>query len=85
MSGIADDINALLGDVTPPSRSDCKLCWYLPRLEDIDRVAIEGGLRGTLSAGKIADIMTKNGRPLSKSAVQRHQAHMTERQEPTTA
>lgn len=82
---IADAVEAVEAAEHPPTPNECRLCFYLPRLEPRDRDAIERGLRGALSQGKIASIMTNHGRPLSKAAVQRHQAHMTERQEPTTA
>jgi hypothetical protein len=81
---IACEVEIILD--SPPSANGghaCKLCWYLPRMADADRAAIERALTGALGAGKIASIMTNNGRPLSKAAVQRHQAHT--RQEPTTA
>ncbi len=82
---IADAVEAIETAEHPPTPVQCKLCFYLPRMEQRDRDAIERGLRGALSAGKIALIMTNHGRPLSKAAVQRHQAHMTQRTEPTTA
>ena len=79
---IACEVEAVVGREHPVG-NECRLCFYLPRMAERDRLAILLGLSGALSAGKISTIMTKNGRPVSKAAVQRHQAHS--RQEPTTA
>lgn len=82
---IACAVDIAVAEIPVGGGNACKLCFYLPRMTQRDREAIERGLRGALSAGKIASIMTNHGRPLSKAAVQRHQAHMTDRQEPTTS
>lgn len=80
---IACEVEILVESEHPTSNAQCRLCFYLPRMAERDRAAIEHGLSGALSAGKISLIMTNHGRPVSKAGVQRHQAHS--RQEPTTA
>jgi hypothetical protein len=84
---IACEVEILLSTPPPPTGGGgpgaCKLCFYLPQMTERDRAAITHGLTGALGTGKIASIMSSHGYPVSKAAVQRHQAHS--RTEPTTA
>jgi hypothetical protein len=80
MSRLSQDLAGVIESPQPGSH-DCKLCFWIPRLDSDDREWVARAVH-EISAAKLAEIMTRNGYPVSRGSTLRHRRH-TER--PTTS
>jgi hypothetical protein len=71
------DDDALLADLEKAERAnvfarDCQVCEALDRMSERAKPQVETALRGTIGARKLAELLTRNGYPTGRRAVENH-------------
>lgn len=54
-------------------RRPCQICQAMAGMSESVRANVERALAGTIGEKKLADILTRNGYPAGRRAIQRHQ------------
>lgn len=72
---IETDLEAALAGGVVDAQS-CMTCQYLEAMTESERKAAERGISGRIPAPGMAEILTKNGWPISRSGIIRHRRHL---------